>query len=405
MDIRAVISMRKIVLPRIRGNPKTFVHWGAAVCIGVVAWHGIPALIALSAIIPPLIFSQRSRVEAFFVAFAYYAAANWPLIPGTLGYFGPSGTVFHALLLWAVPSVLLPLPWTICWTAVPSKAPWRLPLAYMLSIVPPIGIIGWASPLTTAGILFPGWAWIGLALVIVISALVLYAPQEAAVTAAFLVLAANLSYPGDPPPPKSWEGVCTSFEQISDPNNPAAEFQVAKCVQQKAEGSNRQVIVFPESMVPHWTDATELMWKRTLDQARVSGKTLLIGVGVPIVGTSNSRNAVLVIRNGAPAAVLQRIPVPVIMWNPTNRTGQSASIRLFDSGIIDIDGERAALLVCYEQLLTWPILESAVDHPTLIVGLANDNWARGTPIPAAQQAAVTAWARLFRLPKIMAANL
>jgi hypothetical protein len=56
-------------------------------------------------------------------------------------------------------------------------------------------------------------------------------------------------------------------------------------------------------------------------------------------------------------------------------------------------------------LLSWPMLQSAAQHPTLIVGVANDNWARGTPIPAAQRAAVIAWARLFRLPTVMAVNL
>ena len=399
-----MISMRKIVLPRIRGNPKTFTHCGAAACVGVFAWRGDPGLIALAAIIPPLIFMRRSRVEAVFVAFAYYAASNWPLIPGTLGYFGTSGTVFHALLFWVGPSLLLPLPWTVCWTATPSKALWRLPVAYVLSIVPPVGIIGWASPLTAAGILFPGWGWLGLACFITISALFLYLPQETALTAAFLVLAANLSYPGDSPPPKSWEGVSTTFLRISDPDDPIPEFQVAEYVQRIALASNRQVIVFPESMVPKWTDATELMWKRTLDQARLSRKTLLIGVGLSIVHTSNSRNAVLVVRNGVPTPALQRIPVPIIMWNPL-RMGQSAALRLLSSGVLEIDGERAALLICYEQLLTWPILESAVEHPTLIVGLANDNWARGTPIPVAQQAAMTAWARLFHLPIILAVNL
>jgi hypothetical protein len=35
-------------------------------------------------------------------------------------------------------------------------------------------------------------------------------------------------------------------------------------------------------------------------------------------------------------------------------------------------GYRAAVLICYEQLLTWPILTSMVDHPTAIVAVAND---------------------------------
>jgi apolipoprotein N-acyltransferase len=92
------------------------------------------------------------------------------------------------------------------------------------------------------------------------------------------------------------------------------------------------------------------------------------------------------------------------MWNPFKRE-RSVPLELLGPGILDIEGERVAILVCYEQLLTWPILQSALQSPTLIVGLANDSWVKGTPIPAAQKAAITAWARLFRLPNITAVNL
>lgn len=115
-------------------------------------------------------------------------------------------------------------------------------------------------------------------------------------------------------------------------------------------------------------------------------------------------DCVLVVGNRVSSRFFQRIPVPVIMWNPM-KPKQGEPLSLFGPGVLEIKGQRVALLVCYEQLLSWPILASALEHPTLIVGLANDNWARGTPIPAAQQAAVTAWARLFRLPKILAVNL
>jgi len=180
---------------------------------------------------------------------------------------------------------------------------------------------------------------------------------------------------------------------------------MAEHTQQRALASHREVIVFPESTVPEWTEATELLWGRTLDELRARRKTLVIGVGLPITGTPQCRNAVLVVGNRGASLILilQRIPVPVIMWNPL-KPKQGVPLRLFGPGILEIEEQRVALLVCYEQLLTWPILESALQHPTLIVGLANDNWASKTPIPAAQQAAVTVWARLFRLPKILAVN-
>jgi hypothetical protein len=37
-----------------------------------------------------------------------------------------------------------------------------------LASVPPIGIVGWAHPITAAGILFPGWGWPGLAATVII---------------------------------------------------------------------------------------------------------------------------------------------------------------------------------------------------------------------------------------------
>jgi hypothetical protein len=396
--------MRGVVALRIRKNAGGYSQCVAAACIGVVAWRGTPALIALTTIIPVLVFLQRSRFQAYSVSFAYYATANWPLIPGVLSYFAPSGTIRQALVFWAVPSLLLSLPWIACWSSDATLAVWRLPLAYFLSVAPPLGIIGWASPLTAAGILFPGWSWVGLGVLVTISTLAVSRPIRAGSITVLLAVLANALYPGTPSPRESWEGAYTAFDRVSDPVDPLREFRVAESIQRMALASNSRVIVFPEFVVPQWTEATEAFWQPTLADVRARGKTLLIGVGLPITGRSHSQNAVLAVGNGAASPFLQRVPVPVVMWNPMN-TERSVPLRLFGPGILEVAGERAAILVCYEQVLVWPILQSVLERPTLIVGVANDNWARGTPIPAAQQAAVTAWARLFRLPKVMAVNL
>jgi hypothetical protein len=107
---------------------------------------------------------------------------------------------------------------------------------------------------------------------------------------------------------------------------------------------------------------------------------------------------------GNGAAGLQRVPVPIVMWNPV-KTHRSVPLRLCGPAMLEVAGERGSILVCHGQLLSWLILQSAVQHPTLIVGLADDNWAQGIPTPAAERAAVTAWARLFRLSKLLALNL
>ena len=71
---------------------------------------------------------------------------------------------------------------------------------------------------------------------------------------------------------------------------------------------------------------------------------------------------------GNGAVGLQRVPVPIVMWNPV-KNHRFVPLRLLGPAILGVAGEQGSILVCYEQLLSWPILQSAVQHPTLIVGL------------------------------------
>jgi hypothetical protein len=102
------------------------------------------------------------------------------------------------------------------------------------------------------------------------------------------------------------------------------------------------------------------------------------------------------------AAFYQRVPVPVGMWRPFSRI--SVPLRLYAPGVIAIDHQRTAVLICYEQMLTFPILASMMQHPTVIVGISNTFWIDGTPIPKYQANALRAWANLFRLPYFLAVN-
>ena len=90
------------------------------------------------------------------------------------------------------------------------------------------------------------------------------------------------------------------------------------------------------------------------------------------------------------------------MWKPFTHSG--FPLRLRGTGTVRVAAQRAGVLICYELLLTWPVLSVSVEHPTVLLGVANDYWASRTSIPAVQRAALSAWARLFWLPKLMAVN-
>jgi apolipoprotein N-acyltransferase len=172
--------------------------------------------------------------------------------------------------------------------------------------------------------------------------------------------------------------------------------------------------MFPETVVPMWTAATDLFWQQTLAELRASGKTIVLGVGRPllvnfrvprlpeqVLTTPSYQNTVLIA--GAESAIFyQRIPVPSGMWKPFSNSG--VPLNLLGPGVAQVAGERAAILICFEQLLTWPILRSMEERPSLVLAIANDHWATSTPIPRCQTTTVRTWCRLFRLPLLSATN-
>jgi apolipoprotein N-acyltransferase len=72
--------------------------------------------------------------------------------------------------------------------------------------------------------------------------------------------------------------------------------------------------------------------------------------------------------------------------------------------VLELGGQRAAILICYELVIPWTVLTAALAHPTLFVGMSNDHWATGTPIAQWQALCLRAWSRLFRVPHLLAVN-
>lgn len=411
----------------------------AAALTGFLLSSAHPAIIAVSVVLPAIVMCQSTRRAAYAMSAVYYAAALWPLIPGARNFFGPDVSALVAIGLWVSASLLLALPWLLVWSPRRREAIWRAPAGIIFTVCPPLGIIGWASPLTAAGILFPGTGWWGVFFCAVSTGALAVWPARTAVLLIGLTFALNISF-HPTPPPLEWEAVNTAFGGVAHGNtDPIAEYADAQWIQEKALTTEAKVLIFPETVVPTWTPATDTFWQQTLDRLRPSGKTILVGARIPIpshdaaparydfaadlaalggerlpmFSTTDSRagqkteagflyDNALIVRGVETGTFQQRIPVPIGMWNPLKT--MSARLNLNGSGVIDIHGQRAAVLICYEELLTWPVLFSMAQRPTVLVAVANDYWVAGTPIPSFQLAAVRAWARLFRLPYFAAVN-
>jgi hypothetical protein len=60
--------------------------------------------------------------------------------------------------------------------------------------------------------------------------------------------------------------------------------------------------------------------------------------------------------------------VLLTMWRPWASDGTHAY--RFKDPVMDVADERAAVLICYEQVIVWPILFSMADRPTVVVAIA-----------------------------------
>ncbi|BCH68272.1 hypothetical protein RvVAT039_pl11050 (plasmid) [Agrobacterium vitis] len=85
--------------------------------------------------------------------------------------------------------------------------------------------------------------------------------------------------------------------------------------------------------------------------------------------------------------------------------GGGARAHIFDNPAAEVSGTWILSLICYEQLILWPVLQSMLHSPDVIVATGNGWWTDGTSIVAIQRASVTAWAKLFVLPVVIAFNL
>jgi hypothetical protein len=414
----------------------------SAIAIGLGESTGYTLAMITAAAMPLACLAGGTRKAAFKNAFGYYAAALWPIIPG-LEVFWKSEALIP-FLLWLFTALLLSLPWAVAWTSHRVHYLWRAPLALVVTIVPPLGIVGLASPLTGAGYVFSGAGWAGLAIVALLPGILL-STQSLSLRArgvviglaAGLCIASHFLYSGDVEPPYGWTAINTHFGDLSQPFR---DFQAAQFIQQKADKSSARVLIFPEAVVPRWSEATEAFWRQSLDHCRTRGQTLAIGAGLPDKPARNDRErlnnlrtydfgeAIEVLKSGSPRTIQgpmrsplservdntmllvgaesatfnQRVPVPVGMWRPFSKV--SVPLRLNAPGVVAIDHQRAAVLICYEQMLTFPILVSMLQHPTVIVGISNTFWVHHTTIPRYQANALRAWAKLFRLPYLLAVN-
>lgn len=373
-----------------------------AALVGVIGWSGEPLALPLAMLFPALWAFARRRFVAALVAAAYFLAASRGLPQGVANFYGSD--IWPGLFLWLVASLAFVAVHALLWTSRPGGGrAARFLLASALMAVPPFGIVGWAHPLTAAGVLFPGWGWPGLAAAMVgLAVMATRASPIAAIVLGGLWLWSAATWTA-PPLPDRFRGVDLDMGQSLGRDGTLERQRDLIASVTRAGGQGARIVVLPESALGFWTPSVEQLWREAL----ASGDVAVIA-GAAVIDPQGYDN-VLVAISADKAGILyrERMPVPVSMWQPWRRwLGQDGGARahLFANPTVELAGRRIAPLICYEQLIVWPILQSMLQRPDAIVATGNGWWTVGTSIIDIQNASTIAWARLFGVPLVTASN-
>jgi hypothetical protein len=388
------MTIQKLHLPDTGNSVALF---AIAALIGGLGWSGNPTLHFLAILYPFVYIHSRRRLDTLSAVF-YYAASTWPIIPGAQSFFQTAHHLGKPIAIWIAITALGSLPWILFYHRrfLPLSA-----IAALLALsLPPLSIVTVAHPLIATGLWFPGTRWFGLALPLVLMAA--HKRLGTPIIFAILILA-SLAVHARFARPKADPHIVAVNTNLGNELGAGAQ-EAERTLQQIALAHPNALLIFPESVIPDWSAAHDARWASTFPQLNTQHTGILIGTTIPIPNTMASRNVLLSRGFTERLSYVQRVPIPLGMWQlGESRRGFPLSLRF--PAAIRVWNRRAGVLLCYEQMTFWPAVETMARAPEMLIAPSNLYWARDTSIPAIQHLASQDWADLWAIPLYEARNL
>lgn len=404
---------------------KTF----CSAAIGILGWSFDSIFAPFIAIVPLIWTKATSHKQAFLIMFAYYLAASRGIVPGAKIFF-EDGNYTRAFAFWIGSSAALSIPWGLLRIRGEESLIIRtlkLTAAAFSSIPPPLGLFGWTNPLLAAGIFFPGYGLTGIGLMIMLWSL-FSSPQMsrlisqrsiAAIVLSIIIFAPDLQSLEHP----NFVGFNTSLGRTtSGSSSPLLSYERLKLIENRLQESkkngelNAANLVLPETICGALTSQNSLKeWKNLAFKIlgrdwKEQGRSMFLGAELPTeISEKGVKYDNTVISFGKKQIrYSQKVPVPFSMYRPWNKDN-GANGYLFEPEILHLeDGTKAGVIICYEQLLTWPWLLMIIGNnwktPDVVICTANNWWSKKTSLPAIQQRTRELWSRLIGVPTVSAEN-
>ena len=372
--------------------------------IGWIAWDNNPAYMPLALLIFPAWYYANNRIVAWLTVFLYFASASHGLPIATMTYFQTNFA--KASVDWLLGVLLVSIPFFLLFFNNKTTRLIGLFIALILITVPPFGLTCWTHPLACIGICWPGGSWLALAAVFFLIPFFCRWPVLLAVP----IISGLLLFHAPPVNPPEWQALDTNFAGTTGQANNFApvtikdfkddfikQSETINLINRSFNSKKIKFVLLPESSGGTWLAGNNQLWQSRL----TFPGTALVGATIP-AGEYKDSVILAVSKTGSEPIYRQRQPVPVSMWWPGRENSYLA--HWFDNPVVTLQGHRVAFLICYEQFLTWPVLQSLWHKPDLFCATSSVWWAAGTNIPAIQHNIMLSWSRLFSVPLLTATN-
>ena len=412
-----------------------FAVWSAVgALLGWLVWERLTLGFWALWFVPLAWGATASAAEAGALMVGYYGGA----LTGSVVALSLFEGAWAGPLGWLACAALLGAPWALARAGYVGRyfpragEPLRYIVALLVVSLPPLGALGMASPWVAATASFPGMGLWGLALALPASAMLVSVGARLRIAAtsdykwrrpgrrelawgaaALILVTPGAVVPTLPTVPPA--RLVTINTHNWEPAGKPALAHVLRQNRQLIQGLATRIarspahmtFILPEDAAVHWSPFTAWAWWPLALKAYRHHDTVALGVYMRPAGDTEKRDGLLLMGRRA-GLVTARQPMPVTEWRPFMRSGARA--HWWRWGATKVFGRPAAVLVCYEQLLVWPVAEAFVGHPapTVLIGVSDHWWVEPGTADATevrmQAAVLRAWGRLYGVPVLLADN-
>jgi len=389
--VSSSLALRSFLLAFLLGMVVGYISWGQNLSF---------TILSLSLFLAYLLVDKRQLFFGF--VWAYYLMASRGFLLGVDHYYESFG---YAFLAWFTVATFSSFLWVFIWSASFKRRLLLFPLLLIVMILPPMGFISWVNPLPTIAVVLPSFGFLGIILeLIIIYVLALFWKRYGHARYYFMPLLVISLIPTlyyFPPKVKEnldIKSIQSDIEYFPMTFDKSKEYKRLKSFFYKVQNSKSQSILLPENALGNYGSVQSMLWQ-DLDEK----KTVFAGATIYNTRRSKNINALLGIKHDRSKVLYkQRVPVLGEMWKPFTNKGTEATI--FEKPIIQINGEKAGVFICYEQLLVYPYLQTFFYEPKMLIGISNLYWAKGTNISVIQKETMELWAILFGVPLSFSLN-